>query len=284
MRALAEYVMRGRAEAAIAAVLTTGIVIISWIGAAVVALVTLRQGSSEGSRVLLWALIPAVVLAMMGDTGPVTTLIGVTLAAMVLRNTSSWSMALVAAVASGLITGGLLLSLGQGYLQEVLNLFGEFIEQMNRQAVEQGRAMISAPSAAMIAGVLGLSNAFAVAMCLMLARWWQAMLYNPGGFRAEFHSLRMSPLMTVVLVALSSLFYMLGPDYQLWALITVLPLALAGLGLVHGLVAMSKKSGNVLVFFYIALLLFHPLKMLLVAAAVIDSWINLRERLAKRQT
>jgi hypothetical protein len=282
MRALADYVMRGRTQAALVAAFTIGSVLLAWIGAAVVALVTLRKGSSEGSQVLLWALIPALVLAMWGDTGPVTTLIGVALAAMVLRNSASWSFALVAATASGLITGFLLLSLGHGYLEEILGLFTEVIEQINSQAVEQGQGPIGVPSAAVIAGLLGLSNAFTVVMCLILGRWWQSMLYNPGGFKLEFHQLRLPPMLTILLITVGLLLAAMGPDYVLWASIPAVPLAFAGLGLVHGLVAKRKQKGNVLVFFYIALFLLHPLKALLIVAAVIDSWVNFRARIAAR--
>ena len=275
--------MRGRAQAVLAAVFATGTMIFSWIGAGIVALVTLRRGSSEGSQVLLWAMIPALVLAMWGDTGPVTTLIGVTLAAMVLRNSTSWPYALVAAVVSGLITGFTLLSLGHGYLEEILGLFRDVIEQINSQAAEQGQVAINMPGAAAIAGLLGMSNTFAVIMCLLLARWWQAMLYNPGGFRTEFHALRLPPVMAVLLAAVSMWLWMMGSDYRLWAMITVTPFVFAGLGLVHGLVAQRKLGGNVLVFFYIALFLLHPMKILLMLVAVLDSLINIRERLAQRQ-
>ncbi len=276
MRVLADYVMRGRAQAVLAAVFTIGTVIFSWVGAAIVALVTLRRGSSEGSQVLLWALIPALVLAAWGDTGPVTTLLGVTLAAIVLRNTTSWSLALVAAVASGLLTGLMLLTLGQGYLEEVLGLFTSVIEQINSQADGQEQATIALPTAAMIAGLLGLSNAASVVMCLMLARWWQAMLYNPGGFRDEFHQLRLSPLLVMLLIVVGMGLTALGADYHAWALIVALPLLFAGLALVHGVAARRQLGGGFMAAFYIALLMLHPLKLLLLLLAVVDSLINIR--------
>jgi len=283
MRALANYIMQGRLQAVLIAAFTTGSVLLAWVGAAAVALVTLRKGSSEGSQVLFWALLPALVLAVWGDTGPVTTLIGVTLAAMVLRNSSSWPLALVAATVSGLVTGFLLVTLGQGYLEEILNLFTAFIEQVNSQSAEQGQAPIGVPGTAVIAGLLGLSNAFAVAMCLLLARWWQSILYNPGGFRVEFHQLRMPPMLTIFLIVAGLLLSALGTDYRLWALIVIVPLGVAGLGLVHGLVALKGKSSNVLVIFYIALFLLHPLKIILIVAAVLDSWINFRARITSRK-
>ena len=40
----------------------------------------------------------------------------------------------------------------------------------------------------------------ATVLKLFLARWWQARLYNPGGFQQAFHSLRLSPLILLSLM------------------------------------------------------------------------------------
>ncbi len=60
MRALAQYVMRGRMQAVIVAAVATGSVLFAWLGAAVVALVTLRKGTNQGLYVLFWALLPSI--------------------------------------------------------------------------------------------------------------------------------------------------------------------------------------------------------------------------------
>ena len=138
------------------------------------------------------------------------------------------------------------------------------------------------PGTAVIAGLLGLSNAFTVVMCLLLARWWQSMLYNPGGFKLEFHQLRMPPTLTILLVVAGLLVSAIGGDYRLWALIMIVPLGFAGLGLVHGLVEAKGKGSNILVLFYIALFLLHPLKIILIVAAVLDSWLDFRARVRAR--
>ena len=280
MRALAEYVMKGRSQAVIAAALATGTVLFAWVGAAVIALVTLRKGSSQGSQVLLWAMLPAVVMAAMGDTGPVTTLLGVMLAAIVLRSTTSWSWALVAAVTSGIVTALLLLTFGRGYLEEILRLLGDALAQIASQNSESTASTVAQPSVMQVAGLLGLSNAFTVVMCLILARWWQSLLYNPGGFSTEFHGLRLPPQLSIALLLGGLLLSMLGPDYRLWAVIFAVPFMFAGFALVHGLAAQRQMSSNVLTMFYIAWLLFDPIKALLLIAAIVDSWIHIRGRVA----
>jgi len=37
---------------------------------------------------------------------------------------------------------------------------------------------------------------------LMLARWWQAVLYNPGGFQQEFHQFKLQPAIAMMLMVL----------------------------------------------------------------------------------
>ncbi|ARN74388.1 hypothetical protein [Oceanicoccus sagamiensis] len=282
MKALAEYVMKGRSQAVIAAALATGTVLFAWVGAAVIALVTLRRGSSQGSQVLLWAMLPAVVMAAMGDTGPVTTLLGVMLAAIVLRSTASWSWALVAAVTSGVVTALVLLTFGRGYLEEILRLLADALTQLASQNTESTASQVAQPTVMQVAGLLGLSNAFMVVMCLILARWWQSLLYNPGGFRTEFHALRLPPQLSVALLLVGLLISTLGADYRLMAIMFALPFMFAGFALVHGLAAKRQISSNVLTMFYIAWLLFDPVKALLLIAAIVDSWIHIRGRVADK--
>lgn len=276
MRALADYVMRGRTEAVIAAVLTTGTVLFAWVGAAIVALVTLRKGPSQGSKVLVWAMIPAIALAVLGDTGPMTTLLGAALAATVLRATASWQWTLVAAVVSAAITALLMHTIGRAYLEQVLQVLTEAMSQVNSpQGSTEGLRL---PSVVQVAGLLGLSNGLMVIVCLLLARWWQAVLYNPGGFRQEFHRLRLAPPLTVCLLLLGLAVSLLGPDYKLWAMIFALPLVFAGFALVHGLVALKGLNSAWLGGFYFLWLVLGPVKMLTILLAVIDSWVDIRAR------
>ena len=44
-----------------------------------------------------------------------------------------------------------------------------------------------------IMGLFAMGQAYAMISFLVLARWWQSQLYNPGGLRAEFHQLRLPP-------------------------------------------------------------------------------------------
>jgi hypothetical protein len=117
-----------------------------------------------------------------------------------------------------------------------------------------------------------------LAICLtMMARWWQALLYNPGGFRQEFHGLRLPPRLAMALAALFLAASFGVPVLAGWVLYFVMPLFFAGLALVHGLVGLKKLSGLWLGAFYM-LLLSPVVAQLLTVAALFDSWYDFRSR------
>jgi len=55
MRALAEFIMKGRLQAVAVAGLGVGTLMFAWVGVAAAALVMLRKGLSEGAYVVFWA-------------------------------------------------------------------------------------------------------------------------------------------------------------------------------------------------------------------------------------
>jgi hypothetical protein len=115
-------------------------------------------------------------------------------------------------------------------------------------------------------------------LCLLLARYWQAALYNPGGFGEEFRELYYPPMVAVALalgiVALAAL----GAEYRTWAMICALPLTFAGIGLVHARARHRGQGRGWLTGFYLAWLFFDPVKLLVVFVAIADSWMNFRRR------
>ena len=116
MTALAEFVMRGRFQALLVAVAGSGSLLFCWISAAVVALVTLRKGAGEGAWLLMWALLPAGVLAIsFGDSGPAVLLLGAAALALVLRGTVSLALTVLASVAVGVVTALSMLAFGDAF-------------------------------------------------------------------------------------------------------------------------------------------------------------------------
>ena len=119
-------------------------------------------------------------------------------------------------------------------------------------------------------------------LCLLLARYWQAALYNVGGFSAEFKALSYRPGVTSVLVIAALALYGLGLEYRAWAMICLIPMTFAGLALLHARAEMRGWGMGLLAGFYIAWLIFDPVKLLIVLFAIADSWLNFRQRWSRR--
>ncbi|HUH36823.1 MAG TPA: hypothetical protein VL027_02650 [Spongiibacteraceae bacterium] len=275
--------MRGRAQAALVAILGIGSVWLAWLGIAAVALVTLRRGSGEGIYLLLWALLPAGVIAAVGnDIGPVGTLVTTVVMALVLRNTVSWPSTLLAGVVVAVLFGFALQVLGADYLAGLRALFDELFTQMRSQLDDGQGALLKSPEVLQIAGLLGLSNLASSVACLLLARWWQSLLYNPGGFRSEWLALRLSPVAVAALLGLAAVLIALGQPYRFWVLLPVVPLILAGFALAHAVAARRGWGGGALVLFYLVWLLVDWAKLALLVVAAADSWLDLRRRVKPR--
>ncbi|MEP5567631.1 MAG: hypothetical protein ABJN62_07350 [Halioglobus sp.] len=280
MKAIAEFAMRGRFQALLLAVGGSGSILFCWVSAAVIALITLRRGVGNGAQLLLWALLPSgVLLYAAGDSGPLSLIVGTTALAMVLRTTVSLSLSVLTGIAVGGLSGLALVAFGGHYLEQMVTLFGEFLANVEQQLSQGGEAVeLARPTAVQIAGMLGAGTGMMSVLCLMLARYWQASLYNPGGFGTEFRLLRYTPAvataMALAAVALSGL----GLEYRTWAVIALLPLNFAGLALVHARVLAKGQGTGWLIGFYLAWLLLDPVKLMVVFVAIADSWFDFRQR------
>ncbi|PLW68621.1 hypothetical protein [Pseudohalioglobus lutimaris] len=280
MKAIAEFAMRGRFQALLLTVAGSGSILFCWISAAILALVTLRKGVGAGAQLLLWALLPSgVLLYTVGDSGPLSLLVGTAALAVVLRISVSLPLAVLASIAVGVISGLALMSFGGQYLEQMVALFGEFLASMEQQLSQGGEPVeLARPTAAQIAGMMGAGTGATAVLCLMLGRYWQAALYNPGGFSSEFRLLRYTPAVATAMAMAAVALSALGMEYRTWAVIALLPLSFAGLALVHARVHWKGQGTGWLVGFYLAWLLLDPIKLMVVFAAIADSWFNFRQR------
>ena len=173
-------------------------------------------------------------------------------------------------------------------------LFAEMLPALKASTPEvdwralEATAAKNEPSAVQRSFALGsyMANSFLVlVLTLSLARWWHAILDNPGGFGREFRSLRFSRRLGYVAVPVIALALLLDSWLGQWGLkllptLLVLPL-LQGVAVAHA-VAREKKAGK---FWLIALYVLPILNPLLLVVVVIvglmDPWIGFRERWAR---
>jgi len=280
MRALAEFIMRGRVQAALVAFFGNLLPLVS---PAAVSLVTLNKGLSEGALLTLWALLPLLIAFFVSDINAMVTLssivgvIGVMAASELLRVSASWARTLIFVVVfsgvAALVLDFLFAEQAEVFELVVANLFRE-IQQQQENAFIPGRNFLL--------GVIGYVIALTSVICLVLGRWWQAMLYNPGGFKSEFHQLRLGVGSAAILVAGVVVCNVASQEFSSWVGLLGLPLLLGGLALVHYSVAFYQLGGHWLIIFYVVLFTVSPLSLVLIGLGFLDSIMNIRSRLVRR--
>ena len=273
MRGLAEFVMKGRKQAIMAVLLLGLIPLLNLLSPVLVGLVVLRKGFQEAVQILVWAILPIGGWALAGDPVPLIMLLGITGLAGLLRSSESWEFTLLAAIAVGVCVE-IYLRLQPGVLDLIFLQMQPYFEANAIQG-EQLDAL-----RAVMTSFMGAVYMFLSIILLMLARWMQAALFNPGGFQKEFHGLRVEQRVALILVGCMMLanFEILIP--QTWMLYLVLPLMFSGIALIHAVVAAKKLSSLWLAVLY-ALILLPLIANLVVLLALLDSWYDFRTRLTK---
>lgn len=280
MRVLAEFIMRGRMQACLVGVFGS---LLPFVSVSTIGLVTLRKGAAEGFIVLLWVILPLLLSYMFSASSPFMAVVsGVALINMALvgnahRVTADWNFSLGIATLSGVV----LVCLAALLFQAEMNDFVNELEEMLATASEQsGQTMLALTRNGFLAFVAWVVI-FNTVIGLVLSRWWQALLYNPGGFQEEFHMLRLSPKLSLVCLSIFIAGLALGGNYQLWLRLASIPLLIGGLAIVHYVVQHKGFGRQVLVVMYVGLFLFGPVLMVLLGAlGAADSVMNFRTRLA----
>ncbi|MEN8176877.1 MAG: hypothetical protein ABFS23_14015, partial [Pseudomonadota bacterium] len=211
MQWLAAFVMRGRVQAASVTAAFAALPLLSWFSGAAVGLVTLRRGPAEGLLTLAIGGLLLFVLGQIGAAGgsalALTGLvywIPVAALATVLRSTRSLALALetgmlVAAVA--LVVQYLISADPVAFWQEALKPLADSLVESQVLPV-QDADLIAREIAAWMPGMISTAVFMQAVISLLIGRWWQSLLYNPGGFRSEFHALRLSRLSALVVAPL----------------------------------------------------------------------------------
>ena len=294
MRSVLTFVMRGRVHVitacAVGSVLSLLVFPFNYVSGALIGLAALRNGALEGAVVLIGSAVlggafmfaaietfrPALFLALLSW-------IPLWLLAVVLRQTRSQGAALAA--------GGLMLAaatvvvriyLGDPAAWWTTTLEGFF----SWLTVSTDWSPFIERIAPLMTGIVAAGALLGLAVTLMLARWWHAVLDRPGGFGEEFRALRMprySGYATLVLAVLA----WFGPGWVAelsteWLMILVVLFGLQGIALVHYVVKRRNASVAWLAGLYVALAIMpqpaSEVVLGLALAGLSDTWIDYRKR------
>jgi len=291
MRALAEFMMRGRLQAGAIAILGS---IIPLLAPAVVALTTLRKGATEGVIILLVGAVPAL-LSLWFEKGDalitwvaLLSLLVIYISALILRTTISLSSMMLSTIAVATLITMTTLWVAPDVVATMSDNIIERIEVLEQQQAEEGQSDQQAQAMMpllTLATTVGMSGLLACILTLngligvLFGRWLQSLAYNPGGFGGEFRGLRLGLGFSVVCFLGNVLLSYQGDQYWWWSNILALPLLLVAAAVAHEVVRQRALGAQWLILFYILTLFLMPVVM---SIGFLDAWLNFRDRLQKQ--
>ncbi len=297
MLAIAKYSMRGPSQAIIAvclfAALSVWVAPLGIFAGAIIALVTLRVSVIEGFKTLVWGVTAHVLLSVMLSGSYWPALISVLeymfpvwLMSVVLRQTSSLASALQAAmVMAGLGVIGFYLMVPEP-AQWWLALFNQHAVPILEAAEIAYQSEVVAEMVNMVTMLLAVFVVILWFSILIIGRWWQSKLYNPGQFKIDFHQLKLpkSTAYAAILFAVVSLVFgqSAGLVYDLSGVIIV-GLMFQGVAIAHQTVAIKQLNSAWLIGFYFLLFLFPQTMLILAAIGLVDTWVDFRNRWEKEE-
>ena len=300
MKWLASFAMRGLSQSvmvtSVLAMLSLIFPLIGILSAATVGLVSLRQGPKTGVVIAGASTLACGVLMLLIFGNPLPAVgflllqwLPIGLLASLLRNSRSLALTTQASLGFGLlVVVGQVIALGdpaEFWREQLAPMADRFVEAglfNQAQSVEAVSQLSNVMCGVVAAGFL-----LQLLFSLYLARWWQALLYNPGGFSAEFRQLRCHKAVGILGAVAMGMW--LIPGQGLSETVNCLGAVILSVFLLQGLAVAHGGFGNMqnplpwLVATYVLLLVFMPqMAMVLVTIGLMDVWLDFRARYPNR--
>ncbi|CCE23164.1 hypothetical protein [Methylotuvimicrobium alcaliphilum] len=293
MRALANFVMQGPYQALVAAcilgALSQFVLPLALFCCGIIALCVLSRSDSYWLIVLIGTALVVYVSSLFVESRPgletpvvLFLLVPLAASAKVLRVTQSQSLAImVAAVFAALLAVSIQVVSGDAAQWWASWLEGavEGVKGATYQGFEADGTL------RLMNGLVAMMFGFAVTSSLLIGRWMQAALYNPGGFAEEFYRVRY-PIYALGVLGVVLIVTALFSEALLYDLLLVfmMPFFFHGMAVLHCTVDVSERSKNYLLPPY--LLLFVMPQYAIVGMAFLgmaDIFLNFRKAVYKRK-
>ncbi|MBT8130033.1 MAG: DUF2232 domain-containing protein, partial [Gammaproteobacteria bacterium] len=254
--------------------------------------VTLVNGHRSGLLVTAIAGIATAVLAGLILSVPILAAyyvllvwLPLVLVAFVLRQTVSlvFCLQLIAAVSSiGLILMYVFFpDFGEIWRSE-LNMMADDLVARSEGSVDKAQLMqVIDQIVRILPGFFASSFMIGTVLSLYLARWWQAVLYNPGGFGQEFRAINLGKTTALIALAIAIAAALIKADMFNAMLLVVFALYLnQGVAVLHS-VFQARQLNSVWLFLVYLFMFFVPhIVVVLALAGLADTWIDFRRRLS----
>jgi uncharacterized protein YybS (DUF2232 family) len=130
-------------------------------------------------------------------------------------------------------------------------------------------------------GIIAAGSVCGLLFGLFLGRWWQANLYNPGGFKQEFLFLQCKGRLSVGAFALVGIAVATSGVISeiVWntTILLFVLFAVTGTAVLHTVFSKMKLERFIVPMLYITLFLIPHAILLVVLVGLSDPWLNLRK-------
>jgi len=305
-----KYMLEHRLEAVLLTFGFTFIPVLGVLGILFAALVTLRKGPAEGAIVTVAATMPYVFSFMLASHDPNALPIVLWTAVMVavVSNILTWVFASMLAwqlswsriLQIAALIGVLVISVIHLQFANIADWWSAQLTSYYTQASKAMSEVLNetangGPSDAQlesikmtkyyISGMIGSAILLNAVLQLVVARWWQSILYAPGVLRRELHHIRLSKMAGILFMVGIILSYIGNNSVVLDIMpIAYLLFAGAGLSLIHFFFGkmVSPTRWFWISLLYVAIIFAMPLSVVIVAMmALFDVWFDLRKRFGK---
>ncbi|MFI3137532.1 MAG: hypothetical protein QX197_12230 [Methylococcaceae bacterium] len=296
MSFLAAYVMRGRMQAmlvaATLAILSLLLPPVSIVSSGAVALVTLRRGATEGLFVLLCACAASALLGVVLLNNVYFALLyglvlwlPVWVIAVVLREGRHLSLALEIAVLMGMlaVVGFYLYdsnasTMWQGLLQQMIQPLLQKSPEIQPETLQQSIVVFSR----FMTGVVVSGTVYSMLFGLFLGRWWQSILYNPGGFREEYLKLNVQSrlaIASIIIIGIAFAGYAeLSEIAQNICVLLFVLYTVIGSAVLHAVFANLSAKRFLVPMLYLTLTIIPHTMIVVALVGLTDVWLDLRNK------
>ena len=295
MISLARFILKGYSQAALvaASMAMLGLLLppVAWLSGAAVALVTLVNGHRNGLLVTAIAGIGTAVLSGLILSIPELAIyyvllvwLPVVMVAVVLRQTVS--LVLCLQLIAGVSLLGIMVlyvffpDFGEIWRSSLNMMADDLIANSNGTLDKEQLQLIIDQVVSLLPGFFASSFMIGTMLSLYMARWWQAVIYNPGGFGKEFRAINLGKATALIALAIAITASLIKADIFNAMLLVVFALYLnQGVAVLHAVFA-GKQFNAVWLFMIYLLMFFVPhIVVLLALAGLADTWIDFRRRL-----
>jgi hypothetical protein len=307
LRRITDFILQGRLQAMGTAFVCAFIPLIGTVSILIAGLVTLRKGIQEGALVLVAATLPILISYVnspvtsspdytVSPTDAVVIIVSINvltwLYAVALRRFPSWSLVLqFAGLVSivGVVTVHLMYPDLAAWWQNWLTNYFANVEQAvgdaSAQDVKTSKDMLGNIVSGIVpyaTGIVAMALSFYALLELLLSRWWQSAIFNPGGLQKELLQIRLNYV--------SGIIFMLGMilSYTGNALVVdIMPtlylmFGLAGVSLLHYIFKTRKVSWYWMALLYVGISIVPVAILLIAMLGLLDTWADFRQRLQKQ--